>query len=70
MTAASPGLRAFRLDGQVAAITGGALGIGLACAELFVEAGATVVLLDRDAAALEAARQRLSPAHAQRPPMC
>ena len=51
--AASPGLRAFRIDGQVAAITGGAQGIGLACAELFAEAGAAVVLLDCDTAALD-----------------
>jgi NAD(P)-dependent dehydrogenase (short-subunit alcohol dehydrogenase family) len=58
------GLRAFRVDGRVAAITGGAQGIGLACAGLFSEAGATVVLLDRDAAALETARTRLPQAHA------
>ncbi len=64
MTTASPGLRALRVDGQVAAITGGAQGIGLACAELLSEAGATVVLLDRDAAALDAARGRVPGAHA------
>ena len=49
------GLRAFRVDGCVAVITGGAQGIGLACAALMVEAGARVVLFDRDAAALQAA---------------
>jgi NAD(P)-dependent dehydrogenase (short-subunit alcohol dehydrogenase family) len=65
VTASSPGLRAFRVDGQVTAITGGAQGIGLACAELFAEAGATVVLLDLDAAALESARRRLPQAHTQ-----
>jgi NAD(P)-dependent dehydrogenase (short-subunit alcohol dehydrogenase family) len=65
VTASSPGLRAFRVDGQVTAITGGAQGIGLACAELFAEAGATVVLLDLDAAALDAARRRLPQAHTQ-----
>jgi NAD(P)-dependent dehydrogenase (short-subunit alcohol dehydrogenase family) len=55
--AAEPsGLQAFRLDGRVAVITGGAQGIGLACATLMDEAGARVVLLDRDAGALEAAR--------------
>jgi NAD(P)-dependent dehydrogenase (short-subunit alcohol dehydrogenase family) len=59
------GLRAFRVDGRVAAITGGAQGIGLACAELLSEAGATVVLLDLDAAALEAARERVPRAHTQ-----
>ncbi|HYF41796.1 MAG TPA: SDR family oxidoreductase [Ramlibacter sp.] len=51
-------LQAFRLDGQVAAITGGARGIGLATARLMASAGAHVVLLDKDgAAAAEAARE-------------
>jgi NAD(P)-dependent dehydrogenase (short-subunit alcohol dehydrogenase family) len=58
-TAADGGLRAFRLDGRVAAITGGAQGIGLACATLMAEAGAHVVLLDRDAAALQEASGRM-----------
>jgi len=38
----------FRLDGQVAVITGGARGIGRATAEAFVAAGARAVLADRD----------------------
>ena len=38
----------FRLDGQVAVITGGARGIGRASAEAFVAAGARAVLLDLD----------------------
>ena len=42
------------LDGKVAAITGGASGIGLASAEAMLGAGARVVIIDRDAAALEA----------------
>jgi NAD(P)-dependent dehydrogenase (short-subunit alcohol dehydrogenase family) len=60
----SAGLRAFRVDGRVAVITGGAQGIGLACAALLAEAGAQVVLLDRDADALEAARAALATAQA------
>jgi NAD(P)-dependent dehydrogenase (short-subunit alcohol dehydrogenase family) len=59
------GLRAFRVDGRVALITGGAQGIGLACAQLLGEAGARVVLLDRDERALAAAQDRLPDASAQ-----
>jgi ribitol 2-dehydrogenase len=40
------------LSGQVAAITGSASGIGFACAQAMIEAGAQVVLIDRDAPAL------------------
>jgi ribitol 2-dehydrogenase len=43
------------LDGKIAAITGGASGIGLETARALVEAGAVVHLLDRDEAALAAA---------------
>ena len=46
-------LARFRLDGKVAAITGGASGIGLATAAALREAGATVWLLDRDEAAAQ-----------------
>lgn len=35
------------LNGKVAAVTGAASGIGLACAQAMLEAGATVVLIDR-----------------------
>lgn len=51
MTDATALLARFRLDGRVAAITGGASGIGLATAALMHAAGARVWLLDRDAAA-------------------
>ena len=44
-----------RLDGRVAIITGGAGGIGAATGRLFCEAGARVVLVDLDAAAMAAA---------------
>ncbi|SDI60915.1 SDR family oxidoreductase [Salipiger marinus] len=48
-----------QLDGKVAAVTGAASGIGLASAEAMHAAGATVVLVDRDAAALERITTRL-----------
>lgn len=45
----------LRLGGRTAFVTGGAQGIGLATAEALSEAGATVTIADRDAAALERA---------------
>ena len=44
---------ARELEGKVAAITGAASGIGLASAEAMLAAGARVVLVDRDEAALQ-----------------
>ncbi|MGC8475738.1 MAG: SDR family NAD(P)-dependent oxidoreductase [Acetobacteraceae bacterium] len=44
---------------QRIAITGGAGGIGRASARLFLDGGAHVLLIDRDAAALEAAEREL-----------
>ena len=42
-------LEKFRLSGKTAVVTGAGQGIGLACAEALAEAGATVVITDRDA---------------------
>lgn len=51
-----------QVQGRVAVITGGASGIGLGIAQAFGEAGARVVLLDVEAAALERARAELEEA--------
>ncbi len=47
------------LTGQVAVITGGSSGIGLATAELFLRAGASVAICGRDAQRLEQAEAQL-----------
>lgn len=52
--------RKFRMDGKVAAVTGGGRGIGLACCEALAEAGATVVIVDREAEIAEAGRAALA----------
>jgi len=52
-------LDTFRLDGRTALVTGGNSGIGEAMAGALAEAGATVVLMARRAAPLEAAARRL-----------
>lgn len=43
----------YDLTGKVAAVTGAASGIGLACATALLESGARVALVDRDAAKLD-----------------
>ena len=53
-------LERLRLDGRTALVTGGASGIGLCCVEALAEAGAAVVIADRDASAIDAAVARLA----------
>jgi ribitol 2-dehydrogenase len=48
-----------QLEGKVAAVTGGASGIGLATARAMLEEGARVALVDRDAARLSILQQEL-----------
>lgn len=48
-----------RLEGRAALVTGGAGGIGQAIAALFVDEGARVILVDRDADALAASVARM-----------
>ncbi len=47
------------VSGKVVVITGASMGIGEAIAKIFVDNGATVALLSRDAARSEAARSRI-----------
>ena len=49
----------FRLDGQVAVVTGGGRGIGLSCAEALCEHGAAVVIADIDLSLAEQGRDAL-----------
>ena len=52
-------LAAFRLDGEVAVVTGAASGIGAAIASGLARAGARVALVDRDLAGAEAGARAL-----------
>ena len=53
----------FRLDGQVAIITGAGAGIGRAIAETFAAAGAAVVVSDRNEEAGQAVASRITAQH-------
>jgi NAD(P)-dependent dehydrogenase (short-subunit alcohol dehydrogenase family) len=52
-------LEKFKLDGRLAVVTGGGQGIGLACLEALGEAGAKIILADRDSKVTEAALAKL-----------
>jgi 3-oxoacyl-[acyl-carrier protein] reductase len=52
-------MNALDLEGRTAVVTGGAAGIGFAIAQRLAASGARLTLWDRDAAALQAAAQRL-----------
>jgi len=49
----------YDFTGQVAFVTGAAMGMGLAAARMFAQAGASVVLADRDGALAEAEAARI-----------
>jgi 2,3-dihydro-2,3-dihydroxybenzoate dehydrogenase len=61
------GPEAWRLDGRVALVTGAQRGIGFACAEAFVSAGARVACVDLPDSELGSAVERLGPSASAHP---
>lgn len=59
--------RLFRLDGRVAVITGGASGLGAAVAEGFLQAGASIVIADRNAEGAALLAEQLAETLAETP---
>ena len=55
-------LERFRVPGRIALVTGGASGIGYSCVEALAEAGAHVIIADRNESAIAEARARLAQA--------
>jgi short-subunit dehydrogenase len=53
------GIAEKEMDGKAVVVTGASMGIGEAIARVFADAGASVVLLSRDAGRAEAARHRV-----------
>ena len=53
-------LARFKVDGELAVVTGGGRGIGLACAEALGEAGARLVLVEPDEKAGKAGQKELA----------
>ncbi len=49
----------FRVDGKTALVTGGAGGIGLACAKALAAAGADLILSDIDGGRLDEAAEEI-----------
>lgn len=57
----------FSIEGKIAVVTGAAIGIGKAIAILFADAGATVVVADKDAAAAQEVLELLGSGHSAIP---
>lgn len=52
-------MKAFRIDGQHAVVTGGGSGLGFGIAKVFIEAGADVIIIGRNEEKLRQAQQQL-----------